>query len=198
MTSSASTPSPAKARAVVPAPTLRFRTGPHEGRAIRLDEEDGTLGRRTSNAYQVDDQRVSRVHARITTTDDTIVVTDLGSSAGTFVNGEELEGPCVVYHGDVVAFGPVEAVLEHPTGSTDAEDPTQVFEIPEVQVGPTLSPRQEQVLELIAEGLTNSEIGERLGITERTVKAYAQELYTRLDVSNRAGAVGEAVRRGIL
>jgi hypothetical protein len=44
------------------------------------------------------------------------------------------------------------------------------------------------VLELMAEGMTNSEIGEQLGVTERTVKAYAQELYDKLGVRNRAGA----------
>ncbi|NIX20517.1 MAG: hypothetical protein GWN07_12050 [Actinobacteria bacterium] len=54
------------------------------------------------------------------------------------------------------------------------------------------------MLELMAEGMTNSEIGARLGVTERTVKAYAQELYDRLGVRNRAGAVAEAARHGIL
>ena len=46
--------------------------------------------------------------------------------------------------------------------------------------------------------MTNSEIGDQLGITQRTVKAYAQELYTKLGVRNRAGAVAEAINVGIL
>ena len=46
--------------------------------------------------------------------------------------------------------------------------------------------------------LTNNEIGTRLGITERTVKAYAQELYTKLGVRNRASAVAGAIDAGLL
>lgn len=187
-----------KARKVIPVPTLRFRSGPRNGEALRLEHEAGTLGRRRRNPYCVPDPRVSRVHAQITNGDGTVVITDLGSSGGTTVNGEPLDGPCVLHHGDVVAFGPVECVFEHPTAATAQEDPTEVFEVPEVDTGPNLSPRQEQVLRLIADGLTNAEIGERLDITERTVKAYAQELYSRLDVSNRAGAVGEALRQGLI
>jgi DNA-binding NarL/FixJ family response regulator len=54
------------------------------------------------------------------------------------------------------------------------------------------------VLELMAEGMTNAEIGDQLGVTERTVKAYAQELYDKLGVRNRAGAVAEAAKLGLL
>ena len=42
------------------------------------------------------------------------------------------------------------------------------------------------------------EIGDELGVTERTIKAYAQELYDKLGVRNRAGAVAEAARLGML
>ncbi len=45
------------------------------------------------------------------------------------------------------------------------------LEIPEPPPGPKLSPRQQEVLELLAAGFTNSKIGEQLGVTERTVKA---------------------------
>ena len=191
-------PSVKKAAKVVPLPTFTFRNGPIAGKAIQIDREDGTLGRRDDNAYVLSDLRVSRVHAQIRREAGSIIVTDLGSSAGTKVNGEDIQGPRVLRHGDRVSFGPVDALFEDPAMAAQHEDSTVVLEIPRIDTGPHLSPRQQQVLELMAEGLTNNEIGDRLGVTERTVKAYAQELYDKLGVRNRAGAVAEAAKHGLL
>jgi DNA-binding CsgD family transcriptional regulator len=187
-----------KAQKIVPVPTLHFSEGALAGRVVRLDRDVATLGRREDNAYVVPDPRVSRVHAEIRKEASAVIITDLGSAAGTKVNGEELEGPKVVRHGDRVSFGPVVAVFEDPAAASQVEEATMVFEVPKVETGPHLSPRQQQVLELMAEGMTNSEIGEQLGVTERTVKAYAQELYDKLGVRNRAGAVAEAAKLGLL
>ena len=191
-------PTVKKAATVVPLPTLTFRNGPLAGRSIQIDQDDGTIGRREDNTYVLADLRVSRVHAQIRKEAGSIIVTDLGSSAGTKINGEELAGPHVLHHGDRVSFGPIEAMFEDPAMAAHHEDSTMVLEIPRIDTGPHLSPRQQQVLELMAEGLTNNEIGDRLGVTERTVKAYAQELYDKLGVRNRAGAVAEAAKQGLL
>ena len=64
-TPTADTSAPAKARRVVPSPTLHVASGPAAGTTIRL-EEDGTLGRRSDNTYCLDHPSVSRVHAEIT------------------------------------------------------------------------------------------------------------------------------------
>lgn len=191
-------PAPQKAQKIVPAPTLHFTEGPLAGKVIRIDRDEATLGRREDNAYVVDDPRVSRVHAELRKEAGAVIVTDLGSSGGTKVNDSEITGPTVVNHGDKVAFGPVAATFEDPAMASKGEDVTQVLEIPKVETGPHLSPRQQQVLELMAEGMTNAEIGDELGVTERTVKAYAQELYDKLGVRNRAGAVAEAAKLGML
>lgn len=187
-----------KANRIVPPPTLTFLSGPLAGGMIRLEEDDGTLGRREENDYVISDASLSRVHARITKRGGGVIVTDQGSSGGTQVNGEVLTGPCVLNHGDVVKFGQVECRFEDPATSFGDDDTTVTLKIPEVEKGPLLSPRQQQVLELIAEGMTNNQIGETLGITERTVKAYAQEVYDKLGVRNRAGAVAQAIRDGLL
>lgn len=189
---------PQKARKVVPAPTLTARSGELAGTVLRLQDGDGTIGRREDNSYVIADPRVSRVHASVRKEAGAFVITDLGSSAGTTVNGETLTGPSVLHHGDVVAFGPVAFVFEDPGTMAADDELTMVMELPETPIGPKLSPRQQQVLELMAEGMTNSEIGARLGVTERTVKAYAQELYDKLGARNRAGAVAEAAKQGLL
>ena len=187
-----------KAQKIVPVPTLHFSEGSLAGRVVRLDRDVATLGRRDDNAYVVPDPRVSRVHAELRKEANAVILTDLGSSGGTQVNGETIHGPTVIRHGDKVSFGPVTGTFEDPAAASEAEDATMVFDVPKVETGPHLSPRQQQVLELMAEGLTNSEIGEQLGVTERTVKAYAQELYDKLGVRNRAGAVAEAAKLGLL
>ena len=187
-----------KARKIVPLPSLTFRNGPMAGDSMQLGEDVGTLGRREDNTYVLVEPRVSRVHAELRKEAGAVILTDLGSSAGTKVNGEEVAGPRVLRHGDRVAFGPVEAVFEDPAMAAQQEDATMVLEVPKADAGPHLSPRQQQVLELMAEGMTNNEIGEELGVTERTVKAYAQELYDKLGVRNRAGAVAEAGKLGLL
>ncbi len=60
-----------------------------------------------------------------------------------------------------------------------------------------LTPREREILALLAEGLSNRAAGERLGITERTVKFHVAEILARLGASNRAQAVAIAKARGI-
>jgi DNA-binding NarL/FixJ family response regulator len=61
-----------------------------------------------------------------------------------------------------------------------------------------LTPRELQILTLLAEGLVNKQIAERLGISEHTVKTHLAAIYERLEVSNRAEAVATGLRRGLL
>ena len=63
---------------------------------------------------------------------------------------------------------------------------------------PSLSERERQVLEMIAEGMSAPEIGRRLYLSTATVKSHLQSLYEKLGVSDRAAAVAAAMRRGLL
>jgi DNA-binding NarL/FixJ family response regulator len=62
----------------------------------------------------------------------------------------------------------------------------------------TLSQREQDVLTLIAAGGTNREIAARLFVSEATIKTHLLHIYEKLGVNDRAAAVGEAYRRGIL
>ncbi len=59
---------------------------------------------------------------------------------------------------------------------------------------PGLSPRERQVLELIGEGLTNRQIGERLLVSEKTVKNYVSMLFARLGMKRRTQVAAYAAR----
>jgi DNA-binding NarL/FixJ family response regulator len=62
----------------------------------------------------------------------------------------------------------------------------------------TLSPREREVLQLIAVGRLNKEIGVALGITERTVKFHVSTILAKLGAGNRTEAVALAKQRGLL
>jgi DNA-binding NarL/FixJ family response regulator len=64
--------------------------------------------------------------------------------------------------------------------------------------GGALSQREREVLALIANGATNRAIAAALFISEATVKTHLLHIYAKLGVQDRAGAVGEAYRRGLL
>jgi DNA-binding NarL/FixJ family response regulator len=61
-----------------------------------------------------------------------------------------------------------------------------------------LTPREIQVLELLAEGLPNKAIASRLGISDQTVKFHVAALSGKLGAANRTDAVRRAVRRGLI
>jgi len=61
-----------------------------------------------------------------------------------------------------------------------------------------LTEQEIELLRLIAQGETNKEIGDKLFWSEVTVKRRASEVYGKLNVADRAQAVGEAMRRGLI
>jgi DNA-binding NarL/FixJ family response regulator len=70
-------------------------------------------------------------------------------------------------------------------------DPDGVFE-------EALTHREIEVLELLAEGLPNKGIADRLGISDQTVKFHIASIMGKLGASNRVETVRRAVRRGLL
>lgn len=61
-----------------------------------------------------------------------------------------------------------------------------------------LTPREQQVLELLRVGISNKEIARRLGLTESTVKSHVKEVLNKLGALSRTEAVTIALRRGLL
>jgi two-component system nitrate/nitrite response regulator NarL len=68
----------------------------------------------------------------------------------------------------------------------------------EVEQRPALSPREREILERTARGLSAPETARELQISTATVKTHLRNIYEKLGVSERAAAVAEAMRRGLL
>ncbi|HQV93317.1 MAG TPA: FHA domain-containing protein [Anaerolineales bacterium] len=84
---------------------LIMRTGPTPGAVFALEGDQLTIGRDSTNEITINDAEVSRRHARLTFQGGKFVLEDLGSTNGTFVNGQRLAGPRVLKAGEVVSFG---------------------------------------------------------------------------------------------
>jgi predicted ATPase/DNA-binding CsgD family transcriptional regulator len=63
---------------------------------------------------------------------------------------------------------------------------------------PTLSPRELEIVQLVAEDLTNAEIAERLIISQRTVTTHLDRIYTRLGINSRTALVRYAIEASLL
>jgi DNA-binding NarL/FixJ family response regulator len=69
---------------------------------------------------------------------------------------------------------------------------------PETLIVEPLTPREEEVLHLLVEGLSNREIGARLHLTEGTVKNYVSAIIAKLQANDRTHAVVTALRHGLV
>ena len=84
---------------------LIMRSGPTPGAVFALEGDQMTIGRDSTNEITINDAEISRRHARLTFQGGKYVLEDLGSTNGTFVNGQRLAGPRVLKAGEVVSFG---------------------------------------------------------------------------------------------
>jgi DNA-binding NarL/FixJ family response regulator len=84
--------------------------------------------------------------------------------------------------------------VRHPAAATT----TDAEQIADALAAAGLTGRQQQVLELIAEGLTAAQIGRRLGLAFTTVKTHKADTFKRLGARSAAHAVAIAYRRGLI
>ena len=64
--------------------------------------------------------------------------------------------------------------------------------------GPTLTPREIQVLELISQGMRNREIATALDVSEETIQVHIRNIFGKLQAKDRTAAVNVALKRGII
>lgn len=82
-----------------------MRSGPTPGVTFPLEGDQLVIGRDSTNGVAINDAEISRKHSRLSFQGGKYVLEDLGSTNGTFVNGQRLAGPVVLKPGDVVSLG---------------------------------------------------------------------------------------------
>jgi pSer/pThr/pTyr-binding forkhead associated (FHA) protein len=85
-----------------------------------LTDDKVTVGRLADNTLQIEDASVSSHHAELVLEGDTYHLHDLGSTNGTFVNGEATTD-AVLKHGDEVRFGRIETVFSSKEAGTESQ-----------------------------------------------------------------------------
>ncbi|MDH6140593.1 MULTISPECIES: response regulator [Kitasatospora] len=93
----------------------------------------------------------------------------------------------------------VAAVQAAARGETVLAPPVAARLLGRVRDGrPTLSPREAEILQLVAEGLPNRQISKRLFISEATVKTHLVHIFEKLDVDSRTAAIAAGLAAGLI
>jgi pSer/pThr/pTyr-binding forkhead associated (FHA) protein len=97
---------------VAPLASLLVRSGALKGRRLPIKVPVVNIGRADFNDVVIADPSVSTSHAKLQRRDDVWVLTDLGSTNGTFVEGEQLTGEVALGPGTTIKFGEVAVLFE--------------------------------------------------------------------------------------
>ena len=151
-----------------------------------------TIGRDASNdLVLLDDPKVSRSHAELQLRDEQWILQDLGSSNGTRVNQRRVQRH-PLRDGDRIQLGST-TVLYRADGDPHATE----ADTGALAKGPELSARELQVLALIAQGLTDKEIGERLFISASTVRSHLDRISDKTGLRRRGELTRFALETGM-
>lgn len=117
-------------------PQLRVISGPQAGITFPVGEGRSLIGRDPDASVRLADPDVSRQHAALDRAGDRVVLTDLGSANGTFVNGRPLGGwSHDLRPGDVIGLGRIELAFESGDPASRATPPQQGARTGRVRVG---------------------------------------------------------------
>jgi predicted component of type VI protein secretion system len=84
---------------------LTIRQGPTPGKVFELVKDTLTIGRDVNADITINDPEISRTHIRLTAQPDGYLIEDLGSTNGTFINGQRITGSMLLRPGDSLGLG---------------------------------------------------------------------------------------------
>jgi pSer/pThr/pTyr-binding forkhead associated (FHA) protein len=185
-------------------PQIEVMSGARSWR-FALEADRTTIGKAAENDVAVeDDATASRLHAALERFPAGWCVTDLGSSNGTWVNGERIWSSHALRHGDEIRVGQTRLIFRDPLSAVGPV--TETDEAP-----PTLTARERDVLvalcrplldrDMFTEPASTRAIADELVITQAAVKQHLANLFDKFgllagDSHRRARLANEALRRG--
>jgi hypothetical protein len=127
---------------------LVVRRGPQPNQTYDLNKDIVTLGRDITNDITINDPEVSRHHMRLTRGAGGFTVEDLGSTNGTFVNGQRLTGARPLRNGDMIGLGETVTLAYEATVAGGAqsgyEEPPMAASTAPNTPAPSAAPPQQQ------------------------------------------------------
>ena len=169
---------------------LVLRANGHPAFATRLKLGDLTIGRSAENDISLALDTISRTHARLSVGTQGVIVTDLGSRNGTWVNHKRVKF-APVFPGEQIQLGSVLFILSrNPTG-IGGLDPDEITRdarsLPELdQRTPIpLTPAQTQVFNLLVQGHLHKEIAVLLNRSVETINNHVKKIFDAYDVHSK-------------
>jgi pSer/pThr/pTyr-binding forkhead associated (FHA) protein len=152
-----------------------------------LEAERTTVGKAAENDIALsDDPTASHLHAVLERFPAAWCVTDLGSSNGTWVNGERIWSSCRLRHGDEIRVGQTRLIFRDAPGAADAQTEAEGS-------SPSLTARERDVLvalcrplldrDMFTEPASTRAIADELVITQAGVKQHLVNLYDKFGVA---------------
>jgi FHA domain len=157
--------------------SLVVTSGPLEGQRIEVVEQL-TIGREDADV-EIEDAEISRVHARVRSTGGGLEVEDLGSTNGTFVNGERIQGTVSVGDGDVIRLGETTLRASQPAAATRVSDkpPTAAVESRATEVRDRPAPVRDRGSRASQPGQARPDFGTFRATSRRRRRAVASRLW---------------------
>lgn len=118
---------------------LIIEQGPSQGEEYLLEKSEITVGRDPGNDFVVEFSAVSKYHAKFFKVGENYHIEDLGSSNGTFVNGEKITGSYLLSHGDLIGLGQTVKIVYQGAPAIEPSLQTAVKGQPEVEAGGELA-----------------------------------------------------------
>jgi len=168
-------------------------------RSIAVPTGKLAIGRSEQAGLRIADPRVSREHAAIHNDAAGIRISDFGSHNGVYVNGRRITGTVALSDGDRISVGSVDFTIRSIGVEIDATAREALRD--DADGGDrlaSLTHREREVFELLARGHALKTIGERLGISAKTIETYRTRIGEKLGTPTRALLIRFALRAGIL
>ncbi len=156
---------------------------------IPLDKDPFVIGRNEDCDLYLSSNNISRKHAEIYFNGASIMLRDLKSTNGTFINDRQLNSAVLLNNGDKIGFANIEfkIVLKNP----NAEEKTGTFAYKENDSNSSfvsqyeLSKREEEILHLILQGKSTKKIADILYISEGTAKNHSLNIFKKTNTHSK-------------